>query len=78
MTVTKHAEQRIRQRGFRDLQLKLIEVFGEEVKQPGGAMLLGLTRKRKAEIVQALDKAINKALIMSENGETLITVINRG
>jgi hypothetical protein len=76
--ITKHAEQRIKQRGFSETHIQLLEVFGEQNRKPGGALELMISKKKRAEIVQALDKAVRKSLIISDDGSTLITVINRG
>ena len=76
--ITKHANVRIKQRGFKQIHLDILTIFGEEAKVPGGAVEVRISHKRRSEIIQALDKAINKALIVSESDGSLITVLNKG
>jgi len=52
---TKHAQTRIQQRGFSDLAIELIEVFGKPTTQKGGTELLRIP----AQLVENLRKAIN-------------------
>lgn len=75
--VTKHATIRQQQRGITDLQLLLLQFFGEQSPMAGGASELTISKRRRAEIVQALDKAINKALLISEENGMVITAYNK-
>lgn len=74
---SKHATIRQQQRGITDLQLLLLKFFGDETVMAGNASEITISRKRRAEIVQALDKAINKALLISEDNGTIITAYNK-
>lgn len=75
--VTKHATIRQQQRGITDLQFLLLKFFGEQSPMAGNASELTISKKRRAEIVQALDKAINKALLISEDNGSIITAYNK-
>lgn len=74
---TKHASIRQQQRGISDLQVLLLEIFGEQTRAVGQAFEITISKRRRAEIVQALDKTIHKALIVSQENGAVITAINR-
>lgn len=75
--ITKHATVRQQQRGITDLQVLLLKFFGEQNYKGCGVSELRISKKRRAEIVQALDKATNKALVISIDSETIITAYNK-
>jgi len=77
MKLTQHAEQRMRQRGFKDIHLYLLQVLGEEMIAQGGAVKMTITKKRKAQIVQALDKLVGKSMILSSDTGTVLTAYNK-
>lgn len=76
MKLTKHAQERVRQRGFKDIHLYILQVLGEESSAPGGAVKISISKKRKAQIIQALDKLVGKTMILSEASGTIITAYN--
>lgn len=73
MKLTKHAEKRMRQRGFPGLAISIIEHYGTSSKAPGGATKIMFGRKEHQSAVgelkrtiQILDKVKNGTMIVSE------------
>jgi hypothetical protein len=83
MRLTRHAQRRLRQRGFSNLSLDIIRKCGRTEKAPGGALKIFFGNKEHQEAVaelkrtiQVLDKAKGGALIM-EN-ECVLTIYHEG
>ena len=60
MKLSKHAQQRQRQRGFSDFALKIIEETGRYERAPGGITRIFLGNKECQEIVVELKRAIQQ------------------
>lgn len=74
--LTLHARERMAQRGIRDLQLQLIQIFGVDHLQKGGSVLSRIPERRLAELRAALDRCADVAIIKSRS-ECLITAIHQ-
>lgn len=79
MKLTKHAQERSRQRGFSNLFISLIEQFGRTEKAAGGAVRVffgkkeyELARHELKRILQLLDKVNGSALIV--DGDSILTM----
>lgn len=79
MTLTKHAQERSRQRGFSSLYICLIEQFGRTEKAAGGATKIffgkketEMARHELKKILQLLDKTKGSALIV--DGDNILTM----
>jgi hypothetical protein len=82
MKLTKHAEKRLRQRGFSKLSLNIIRECGRTEGAPGGAIKLFFGKKEYQEAVaefkraiQLLDKAKGGTIIM--DNEDVLTVYHK-
>ena len=75
-SLTKHADKRKQQRAISDLQVQLIEMFGEELYQKGGTGKLYVRRKVIDELRHAVDKLENVTLIKGEANK-IITVMHQ-
>lgn len=74
--LTLHAQERLSQRGIRDLQLQLIQAFGVDHLQKGGSVLSRIPERTLAELRAALDRCADVAIIKSRN-ECVITVLHQ-
>ena len=74
--LTLHAQERLAQRGIRDLQLQLIQMFGVDHLQKGGSVLCRIPERRLAELRAALDRCADVAIVKSRN-ECVITVMHQ-
>lgn len=74
--LTPHAQERLTQRGIRDLQLQLIQAFGIDHLQKGGSVLSRIPERRLAELRAALDRCADLAIIKGRN-ECVITVMHQ-
>ncbi len=79
MKLTKHAQERSRQRGFTGMYISLIEQFGRTEKVSGGAMKIFFGKKESEQarcelkkVLQLLDKVNGSALIV--DGESILTM----
>jgi len=78
-----HATQRSQQRSIPMTIVELILALGTESKQPGKAVKLELDRRNTNQIIKGLkdairlvEKAQKKAVLTSETGAKVITVMN--
>ena len=83
MQITRHANRRIQQRGFRKRQLELILEYGSVKRKKGNAYEIGLTVKEieqliqnSKRIIQTASKCKNKAVLVDSDMGTIITVYN--
>ncbi len=77
---TKHASLRLRQRGFKNKTVELIEKYGIEVYKFDNVVKIYIPRKEIAERIRDLkneincfEKCKNKALLIAQNENVLIT-----
>jgi hypothetical protein len=78
MKKTKHAQTRLRQRGFTDLMIEVIENFGCCQRAPGGTEKIFFGKKEAIQllhdlkrVIQVLDKIRAGTLIV--DGDSIIT-----
>jgi len=77
MELSKHASVRKQQRGFQADDIELITRFGTPVTRPGNKVEYQMTQKRKRNLLQALDRVEGKAVLLSNDEETVVTLYNR-
>ncbi len=75
MELSKHAEIRKQQRGFQIGDIELIKHFGTCVRRPGKVVEYRMGNKDIKHLVQALDRIKGKAVLLSDDEETVITVL---
>lgn len=83
MKTSKHARTRCQQRGISSNFIELILNYGTPVRNAGNATEYRLLNRDKAQIVsdlknllQNLDKITRKAVLLSDENQTVITVYN--
>ena len=76
LTATRHAIARKQQRGITDLQMQLVQVFGQDHYLKGGCTVAYVPEESIRRIRAALDTLGSVALIKSPE-ETVITVMHR-
>jgi hypothetical protein len=74
--LTEHATRRKQQRGISDLQLRLLELFGEDHYQKGGAFLGYVPDDTLRALRQAIDGLANVAVVKGD-AEKVITVMRK-
>ena len=68
--LTKHAEKRMRQRGFHKVDAELILFIGMPESAPGRSTRYRLSRKRVRDLIRSLNRMRNGATaIMGEAGQ---------
>lgn len=74
MKITKHAQKRMRQRGFPGLAVSIIEHYGTLCNAPGGATKVVLSNKGRQDaiseakhFIQLLDSVKGGAIIIKED-----------
>jgi hypothetical protein len=70
MTITRHAAQRLQQRGFTQTAVDLILQFGIEYHRPGGAVEYLFTGKSAIELER--DRREYKSMISKLRGRALL------
>lgn len=73
---TKHAQERKAQRGISDLQVQLIELFGEDHLQKGGTMFSRIPDRKLAQLRAAIERCAGLALIKG-HGDCVVTVFHQ-
>jgi hypothetical protein len=74
--LTLHAQERIAQRGIRDLQLQLIQLFAVDQLQKGGTLLSRIPERKIAELRAALERCADVAIVKNSD-ERVITVMHQ-
>ena len=77
MKLSHHASKRAQQRGILSSHIEVIAQFGTLVRKPGGAVEYRLLDKDRKRLIHILDKVVHKAILVSDDGETVITVYNQ-
>jgi len=72
MQFTKHAKERMRQRGFSNLTLKIIEENGKLLPCPGGGIKIVFGKREHQRLVQEFKKIL-QALDKAKDG-TIVTI----
>ena len=82
-TITKHAEQRRQQRGFKLSYINLILKYGKIKNKPGKCFEYKIFKKdiddmvkKSKQITQDLDKCCKKAILVDSAHHTIITMYN--
>jgi muramoyltetrapeptide carboxypeptidase LdcA involved in peptidoglycan recycling len=73
--LTAHAQRRKQQRGISDLQVQLIQVFGEDHYQKGGATLSYVPEKRLMQLRQAIER-LSGVVIIKGSAEDVVTIMH--
>jgi hypothetical protein len=83
MKTSKHASERLQQRGIPKDYIDMILQYGTSVRKPGNALEYRLYKKDKDKIVKhykhlihLLDKCTTKAVVVDSNMEEIVTVYN--
>lgn len=76
LLATRHAKERMQQRGISEMQIQLIHFFGEDRLQKGGSYLSYVPEETIRKIRATLDGLGSVAIIKSEQ-ESVITVIHQ-
>ena len=76
MELSKHAAIRKQQRGFQADDIELIIIFGSCVKRPGNVVEYQMTQKSKKHLIQALDRVKDKAVLLSDDEATVVSLYN--
>lgn len=74
--MTWHAQQRSAQRGIRQIQIDLINLFGVDHLQKGGAMHCFIPDRTIAELRAALDRCPGVALVKGER-DAVVTAFHQ-
>lgn len=84
MKASRHAGIRAQQRGIPHDCIDLIMQFGSPEKRPGNALEYRLTKRGVREavnhlkhLIQQIDKAARKAVLVSEDADYIVTVYNQ-
>ena len=77
MELSKHASIRKQQRGFQADDTELTTRFGTPVIRPGNKIEYQMTKKIKKHLIQSLDRVEGKAVLLSNDEETVVTLYNR-
>ena len=72
---TAHAQKRMQQRAISEMQIKLIEVFGESKYQKGGSYYAFMPDKVLVELRHAIDK-LSKVAVVYGDSDKLVTVMH--
>jgi hypothetical protein len=75
INATAHARKRMNQRSISEMQIKLIETFGEYAYQKGGSNIGYLTDRTLTELRQAIDNITKLRLVLGET-DKIITVMH--
>jgi hypothetical protein len=84
MNISSHAKIRSQQRGIPENLISLILQFGTASQKPGNAWELRIGKKGKNQaimhlkyLIQCMDKITNKAVIVNEEMDQIVTVYNK-
>jgi hypothetical protein len=75
LQLTQHAQRRKQQRGISNLQIRLIQFFGEDRYQKGGGTVTFISEKEIKNLRAALDR-IDKVALIKTPTETASTVLH--
>lgn len=73
---TLHAKKRMQQRGINDIQVRLLETFGEYHYQKGGGHHVVMPAEILNELRYAIDRLCNVELIVGEH-DNVITAMHK-
>lgn len=72
--LTQHAQMRKQQRGISDLQIELINYFGDDHYQKGGDTLSFISEKKLTQLRDAIDKLQNVAMVKTPSERVVTTM----
>ncbi len=76
LLATRHAKERMQQRGISEMQIQLIHFFGEDSLQKGGSYLSYIPEETIRKFRTALDGLGSVAIVKSEQ-ESVIKVMHQ-
>jgi len=83
MNITRHANKRIQQRGFKKEYLELLLKYGDYKRKPGNVMEVRITKKEISRITQDINvlkrkllNLKNKRILVDQSMNTIITAYN--
>jgi hypothetical protein len=81
LILTRHARQRLQQRGSRERQVAIVLTYGEEVPAKNGCRFLCLSRKEAALLlrqdvasIRDIDRAL-RLLVLKDSYDRVVTII---
>lgn len=74
--LTSHAKERMQQRAISELQIRLINEFGQREYQKGGSELGFIPQKMLAELRRAIDNLGKVAVVFGES-DRVITALHQ-
>lgn len=74
--ITQHARTRMQQRAISELQVRLIQEFGQYAYQKGRAQFVYIPEKMLAELRHPVNKLVGMALVIGEE-EKVITAMHQ-
>lgn len=76
LVATRHAKQRMQQRGISNIQMQLIQLFGEDHLQKGGSYYSYVPEEMIRKLQAALG-GLNSIAIVKSSDEAVITVMHK-
>jgi len=76
MELSRHAAMRKQQRGFQADDIDLIIRFGTPIRRPGNVVEYQMGKENEKHLVQAIARVKTKAVLLSDDEATVITVYN--
>lgn len=76
LIATRHARERMQQRGISEIQMQLVHFFGEDRLQKGGSCISCVPTETIRKIRAALDGLASVAVVKADN-ESVITVMHQ-
>jgi hypothetical protein len=76
MELSRHAAERKQQRGFQADDIDLIIRFGTPIRRQGNVVEYQMRKKNEKHMVQAIDRIRTKAVLVSSDETTVVTVYN--
>jgi hypothetical protein len=73
--LTRHAQRRSSQRGIRDIQIQLIQLFGVDHVQKGGSVLSFIPERLIHQLRSAIDRCDGVSIIKADD-ESVVTVMH--
>lgn len=75
INVTEHAKKRMQQRAISEIQIRLIQEFGQDQYQKGGENFAFIPEKVLAELRHAIDKLAKVRIVLGES-DKVVTVMH--
>jgi len=75
LIATRHAKERMQQRAISEMEVQLLQLFGEDHYQKGGSYVTYIHKDKYRQLREAVDRLQKKALIKSSD-EVVITAMH--